>query len=146
MRYQKKNFTNSLIKAVLIAFKAHKGQRDKGGKPYILHPLNVALKVHGKDARIVALLHDVIEDSNIKIEDLYKVFDVHICEAVACITKKDGISYDDYIKRVKSNELARIVKISDMRHNSNLNRLKTISSRDIIRKNKYLDAIEFLQA
>lgn len=134
-----------LIKALVISMKAHKGQKDKAGKKYIFHPIKVAMLSKGYKTKIVALLHDVIEDSDVTIEDLSKYFDRDIVLAVDCITKKKGQDYQNYLNIVKNNELARKVKIADLTHNSNLNRLEKITEVDRMRKEKYLKAIEFLR-
>ena len=133
-----------LIKALVISMKAHKGQKDKAGKKYIFHPIKVAMLSKGYKTKIVALLHDVIEDSEVTIEDLSKHFDEDIVLAVDCITKK-GQDYQEYLNIVKNNELARKVKIADLTHSSNLNRLEKITEIDRMRKEKYLKAIEFLR-
>ncbi|KXB64592.1 hypothetical protein HMPREF3181_01448 [Parvimonas sp. KA00067] len=133
-----------LIKALVISMKAHKGQKDKAGKKYIFHPIKVAMLSKGYKTKIVALLHDVIEDSEVTIEDLSKHFDEDIVLAIDCITKK-GQDYQEYLNIVKNNELARKVKIADLTHNSNLNRLEKITEIDRMRKEKYLKAIEFLR-
>ena len=126
-----------LIKAFSVASKAHKGQKDKAGRAYILHPVNVALRTKGIKRKTVALLHDIVEDTNITLDDLKKLgFDNEIVNAVAAITKKSGEKYENYLKRVKNNEIAKDVKIADLQHNSNLNRLKEITPKDIARKKK----------
>ena len=106
------------LKAFKAAYKAHKGQRDKGGKPYLLHPLYVALGVKGRDEKITALLHDVIEDSNITIDEL-DFLTAKQKEALLLMTHDKKEPYFDYIKGIKSNPIARAVKISDLKQNSN---------------------------
>ena len=133
-----------LIKAFFIALNAHRGQKYKAGRCYIFHPINVALGVKGIRAKTVALLHDVVEDSDITTKELTKYFDDDIVLAVDCITKKRGQKYQDYLEVVKNNELARKVKIADLTHNIDLSRLKSITKKDIDRRNKYLKAKEFL--
>lgn len=134
-----------LIKAFRIAAKAHKGQKDKAGKAYIFHPLHVAAHTKGRKAKTVALLHDVVEDSDITLDDLKKAgFNDEIVEAVAAITKIKGEAYGLYLKRVKSNKIARAVKLADLAHNSDLNRLKSITAKDEARKKRYTKAIEYL--
>ena len=136
-----------LIKAFRIALKAHRGQKDKGGKAYIFHPLHVAALSKGRKAKIVALLHDVVEDSEITLDDLRKSgFDAEIVAAVAAITKIKGEAYADYLARVKSNEIARIVKIADLTHNSDLTRLKVITPKDTARARRYRKSRKYLQA
>lgn len=124
--------------------KAHRGQKDKAGEIYIFHPINVALISKGYKTKIVALLHDVVEDSDITIEELSKYFDDDVVSAIDCVTKKKGQSYQDYLEVVKNNELSRKVKIADLTHNIDLSRLNNITEKDIDRKNKYLKAKEFL--
>lgn len=89
-------------------------------------------------------MHDVVEDSDWSLKDLEKYFDNDIVIAVDCITKNKKYSYDEYLERVKGNRLARIVKLSDLMHNSNLSRLKNITKEDIKRTEKYLKAIDYL--
>lgn len=128
--------------ALGIAKKAHKGQKDKAGVDYINHPIYVASLLETDEQKAVAYLHDVIEDTNITIDDLKSYgFPKHIVEAVEAITKKELESYDDYLKRVANNSLAKIVKIADLIHNSDLTRLKSITQEDINRKIKYQKSI-----
>jgi len=132
------------LKAFKAAYKAHKGQRDKGGKPYLLHPLYVALGVKGRDEKITALLHDVIEDSNITIDEL-DFLTAKQKEALLLMTHDKKEPYFDYIKGIKSNPIARAVKISDLKQNSNLKRLKKVTAKDIERREKYLKALSMLR-
>ena len=112
-----KEFT-MIERALCIAVDAHKGQiREYSGEPYIVHPIAVFQGVDGEDAKVVALLHDGIEDSDIELESLYQVFPKRIVDAVDGVTRRDDESYGDFILRVKENELARIVKIADIEHN-----------------------------
>lgn len=134
-----------IIKAFQIAYNAHKGQFDKGGNPYILHPIMVALNVESDDEKIVALLHDVVEDTGTTLDDLWEAgFSDRIIEAVDVLTKKDSENYEDYLCRVKENELAKNVKIADLRHNSDVSRLKTVNEKDVARITKYLKALCYL--
>lgn len=133
----------NLIKAFIIAIKAHQGQKDKGGKPYILHPIKVALNVKGKDERIVALLHDVIEDTNYTIDDL-KFLSEEQKEALLLLTYDENMPYMEYIEAVKKNKIASRVKLADLEQNMNLKRLKTISNKDLKRLEKYKRAKEIL--
>ena len=132
-------------RALKIATEAHKGQKDKGGCDYINHPVTVASMCDTEEEKIVALLHDVVEDTDITLEDLEKCgFDRSIIEAVDCITKRPGFSYDEYLKILKNNELARKVKIADMTHNSDLSRLKAPTEKDYERAAKYKEKIKYL--
>lgn len=128
-----------------ICMEAHKGQVDKGGADYYLHPFHVAEKCKSIDAKIVALLHDVVEDTDITLADLSKFFEPVIIEAVDAITKQNGISYDAYLSRVKKNPLAREVKIQDLMHNSDLSRLNEVTEEDLKRVEKYKKSIAYLK-
>lgn len=128
-----------------IAKRAHKGQVDKAGAPYIVHPETVASFVTKDDEKIVAYLHDVIEDTPCQLRDLENAgFSSEIIKAVDLLTRKTGQSYKQYLKLVKTNELARVVKLADLKHNSDLSRLTHVTENDIKRLKKYQDAIVFL--
>lgn len=132
-------------KALDIAVEAHKGQTDKAGHPYINHPFRISTKMDTKEEKIVALLHDVLEDSNLTISELSSYgFSQEVLNAICCITKTKAENYDLYIEKVKTNELATKVKIADLIDNINLSRLSTVSIKDINRTRKYLDALEYL--
>lgn len=133
-----------LIKAFLIMLRAHIKQKDKAGRCYIFHPINVALGVKGIRAKTVALLHDVIEDSDLYCIDDFSFLDDEQLEAIKLLTHSDGEEYFTYINKVKTNKIAKAVKLSDLRHNSNLKRLKNITEKDLERRTKYLKAIEIL--
>lgn len=134
-----------LIKAFIIAYKAHRGQKDKAGKAYILHPVFVAMHTKGIKRKTVALLHDVVEDTEITFDDLKrKGFDDEIVRAVQAITKIKGENYQDYLQRVKQNTIAKDVKLADLKHNSDLHRIKKVTESDIIRNQKYQAAILYL--
>lgn len=135
-----------LEKAILIATKAHMGQVDKAGKSYILHPLRVMQKVASIDAKIVAILHDVVEDTEITLEDLRKEgFSREILEALGLLTHIKGVPYMDYVVEVKKNSLAREVKIADLYDNLDLDRLSVLTEKDLKRIKKYKDALYFLK-
>ena len=131
------------FKAIIIMIKAHRGQKDKAGKAYIFHPINVFFGVKTKDAKIVALLHDVIEDSNYTIDDLDFLSEKQR-HSFDLLTHKDDEPYYDYIEKIKSNDIAKEVKLSDLRHNSNLKRLKKPTKKDLERIIKYKKAMEIL--
>lgn len=133
-----------LNKALLLSYEAHKDQVDKAGLPYFLHPIFVALNMETVEQKTVALLHDVVEDTDITLEDLRKEgFPDEIIEAVDAITKTED-DYEKYIQRVKTNALATAVKIADLKHNSDLSRLKTVTEKDLKRLEKYKKALEYL--
>jgi len=134
-------------KAYKIAKKAHLGQVDKAGEDYIKHPEKVASFVKTDEEKAVAYLHDVIEDTELTLENLYEYdFSKEVIEAVDIITKKRGEDYQSYLNSVKKNKLARAVKLADLRHNSNLTRLTKVTEKDIERKEKYQKAINFLNS
>lgn len=132
-------------KALEIAKKAHRLQVDKSGIDYILHPMKVASLVNTDEERAVAYLHDVIEDTDITSNDLLREgIPVNIVEAVVVLTKNKAYTYKQYLERVKKNELAKVVKIADLQHNSDISRLKNITQKDLDRLEKYQQAIKFL--
>ena len=132
----------NLQEVIAFAMKAHEGQfRRDGVTPYIVHPIMVMVNVEGGDKeRMVAVLHDVLEDTDFIADDLlYHNIDTEVVEAVEILTKTKGQSYEDYLVGVRENDLARVVKISDM--HSNLN--DTPTERQI---EKYTKGLEFLQS
>ena len=134
-------------KAYEIAKRAHLGQVDKAGEDYIKHPEKVASFVKSDEEKAVAYLHDVIEDTELTLEDLHEYeFSKEVIEAVDIITKKKGEDYQSYLNSVKKNKLARAVKLADLRHNSDLTRLTKVTEKDIERKEKYQKAIDFLNS
>lgn len=137
----------SLDAAIAMAVHAHAGQYDKGGQQYILHPLRVMLSMHTEQHRIVAVLHDVVEDSaDIRLPEIEQAFGGRIAAAVDALTKRKGESYDDYLSRVKADEIARLVKLADLKDNSDLGRLmRHPDETDRKRLDKYLRARAILQ-
>ena len=128
-----------------IAYKAHEGQTDKAGVPYICHPIHIAEQMDSEESCVVALLHDVIEDSDITLEILSKYFNDDIITALRVLTKKENDDYVMYIKRVKTNKLATKVKIKDLEHNRDLTRLDEVTDKDRKRSLKYWQAIRYLE-
>jgi (p)ppGpp synthase/HD superfamily hydrolase len=129
-----------LDKALLIATNAHHGQFDKGGSPYILHPLKVMhyLKSDDEELMCMALLHDVVEDCNITFVDLEAAgMSKRVVDAVRCLTKQRGQSLAEYKEVIFSNPDAMRVKMADLRHNSDIRRLKGVTEKDIARMAKY---------
>ena len=134
-------------KAKKLSFEYHKDQRDRAGKPYLDHLKTVAdgLSIKEEDYICVAWLHDIVEDHNYPIEKIRAEFGNEITSAVMAISKIKGESYQDYLNRVKSNEIARIVKLSDLAHNMQLSRLPKVTLKDLQRVEKYKKAKEFLE-
>ncbi|WP_304507058.1 GTP pyrophosphokinase [Anaerotignum sp.] len=130
-----------LEKAIILAAKAHTGQLDKGGNPYILHPIRVMLGCKTLDEKIVAVLHDTLENSGLTAEDLIKEgFSETIVDAVVCLTREIGGDYMEYIQKVSKNPLATAVKLSDLADNMDLKRLPGLTPRDFQRLERYLRA------
>lgn len=128
-----------------IAKEAHAGQTDKAGLDYILHPQQVAAMVTTDEEKAVALLHDIIEDTDVTVSDLLaKGLPANVVEAVKALTKKDNQNYAAYLAGVKKNRLATAVKLADLKHNSDLSRLEKITQKDRERAEKYRKAIEYL--
>jgi len=131
--------------AYKIACKVHENQLDKGGNPYILHPIAVSEMVDTEDEKIVALLHDTVEDTSITFEELKDYgFSNEIIIAIKAITKIKGESYEDYIDRVKDNPIALKVKIADLKHNMDLRRIPNPSRKDHERVRKYINTLKVL--
>lgn len=128
--------------AIGLALAAHRGQADKGGQPYILHPLRVMLEMTTEQDRIVAVLHDVVEDSpSIRLPEIEAAFGVRIAAAVDALTKRGGESYDDYLSRVRADDIATRVKLADLKDNCDLSRLgRAPTDSDRKRLDKYLRA------
>lgn len=128
-----------------IAIQAHEGQLDKAGKPYIEHPRTVADAVEGDTAKAVAWLHDVVEDSSMTFEDLKaEGITPEIINHVRLLTHDKSVPYLDYIAAIKGDPVAREVKLADLRHNSDLSRLNTITDKDRERLARYQQALELL--
>ena len=135
-----------LEKAIRIAVNAHANQFDKAGAPYILHPIRVMNGVKKVLEKIVGVLHDVVEDTNITIEDLEKEgFPSEALEAIDALTRRIGESYTDFILRIKENEIARKIKIVDLRDNSDLFRLHEIEEKHLSLIKRYHAAMKELR-
>lgn len=129
-----------------ICISAHKGQVDKAGADYCLHPIEVSNRVYGTDEKICALLHDVLEDTTFPEFVLLDTFGREVVEALDCLNHRDGEPYMDYIKRVAVNKLAKTVKLADISHNMDLSRIKEPTEKDVKRLDKYREAREYLLA
>ncbi|MBC8999349.1 HD domain-containing protein [Pseudomonas sp. N40(2020)] len=139
--------TQTLERAIAIAATAHAGQVDKGGAPYILHPLKVMLRMTTLEERIVAVLHDVVEDCDISLDDLRKEgFSEEVLSAIESVTKVPGESYEDFVERAAQNPIGRVVKLADLEENSDLSRIASPSWEDLERIEKYRRAIGRLRA
>lgn len=130
-----------MLAAMLVfATNKHADQFDKGGKPYILHPLKVMhyVKTEDEELMCIALGHDVIEDTDATYEDLYQIgMTKRVVDAIKCLTKVPGETYQEYKNRVFSNRDAMRVKKADLRHNTDIRRLKGTTEKDLARTAKY---------
>ena len=131
--------------ALELAVEKHKNQTDKAGNPYILHPLHVMENVNSKEGKIVAILHDIIEDTDVTEDYLLKIgLSKRIVDAVVALTRSEDIDYQEYIKNLSSNPLAKEVKLADLEHNMDLKRLPTLEEKALERNRKYQIAYHYL--
>ena len=139
---------NKIKVAYYVAYCAHKGQKDKADCDYINHCIAVSDGVNGEKEKIIALLHDVLEDTKFSEKDLRILFGDEIVDVLLILKYNPSAeNYFDYIKRIKrSSELAKTVKLADLKHNSDLSRLPAITEKDIVRKEKYQKAIQILSS
>lgn len=138
-------YTNLTKKAMKIAFEAHKEQVDKTGVPYIYHPIHLAEQMDDEASICVALMHDVVEDTDTTFEDLEKEgFTKEIIDALRLLTHDDSVPYLDYVKEIKQNPIATKVKLADLNHNSDLSRLDSVDVKAMERLEKYKKSIAIL--
>ena len=138
-------YTQNTKKALVLCFEAHRDQKDKSGMPYVFHPFHLAEQMETEETTIVALLHDVIEDTDITLDDLRKKgFSESVLEAIALMTHAPEVDYMDYVEKIKTNAIAKAVKLADLRHNSDLSRLDEVTEKALERQKKYLKAMELL--
>ncbi len=136
----------SLEDAISLAVEAHRGHKDRADAPYILHPLRVMLRMETETERIVAVLHDVVEDSDLTDRDLQKAgYSAEIVEAVKYLTRSKEEEYERYIERVKGNTLAVKVKVADLEDNLNYERIKKPNENDLKRYERYRRALATLR-
>ena len=139
-------YTDKTKKAMKLCYEAHKDQVDKTGVPYVFHPFHVAEQMTSEASTIVALLHDVVEDTDYTLDDIAAAgFGQVIVEAVALMTHEDDVPYLDYVARLKDNPIAREVKLADLAHNSDLSRLGEIDEETRQRLEKYEKAKAILK-
>lgn len=134
-----------LERAIEIAAAAHRGQTDKAGQPYILHPLRVMLTCEGEATRIAAILHDVIEDSDWTPDALRaEGASDEILAALDTVTRRDDETYAEFIERAACNEIGRAVKIADLQDNLDLSRIAKPTQADFARMDRYRAALQYL--
>lgn len=139
-------YTPMTKKAMKLCFAAHKEQVDKSGLPYVFHPFHLAEQMEEEDTTIVALLHDVVEDTQVTFADLEEMgFSREVIEAIRLMTHPEGVPYMEYVARIKDNPIARRVKLADLKHNSDLSRLDRVDEKALARVEKYRAAMALLE-
>ena len=138
-------YSKKINKIMRFVYDLHNGQQDKSKVPYIYHVIHVAEQMNTEDETIVALLHDTLEDTGLNSNYIKDTCGEHILEAVKLLTHKKNEPYLDYIMKIKDNQLARKVKIADLKHNMDLTRIANPSDKDFKRVEKYKKALEILE-
>ncbi len=138
-------YTELTKKALKLSFEAHKDKIDKSGMPYVFHPFHLAEQMDTEEKVIVALLHDVVEDTDYSLKDLENMgFPESVIQALALLTHDKNVPYMDYVVRIKDDPIARAVKLADLKHNSDLSRLDFVDEKAVQRVQKYEKAIALL--
>lgn len=138
-------YTELTKKALRLCFEAHKDQLDKSGLPYVFHPFHLAEQMDTEETVCVALLHDVVEDTDYTLEDLIAMgFPKPVTDALALMTHDENVPDLDYVAKLKDNPVAQQVKLADLKHNSDLTRLDRIDEKALERVEKYRKAMELL--
>ena len=133
-------------KALKLCFEAHRDQLDKSGMPYVFHPFHLAEQMDTEEKVVVALLHDVVEDTDYTIEDLSEMgFGKEIIDAITLLTHAPDVEYMDYVRNIKKNPIAKAVKLADLAHNSDPTRLEVLDEYAVKRNEKYSKAIALLK-
>ena len=137
----------TLEMALQLAAAAHSGQKDKSGKPYILHPIRVMLSVRTTEEQIAAILHDTVEDTSVTFEQLREAgFSAEIVSAVRALTKLDGESRVEAARRAVEHPIARQVKLADVKDNMDMSRIPHPTEKDFVRLGEYKDVKKILEA
>lgn len=139
-------YTEMTKRALKLSYEAHKDQVDKSGVPYVFHPFHLAEQMQDEATTCVALLHDIIEDTDYTLDDLSsKGFSDEIVSAIVRMTHNKSVPYMEYIARIAENPIAKAVKLADLKHNSDLSRLDIVAEKDLKRVRKYKAAIKLLE-
>ena len=139
-------YTDLTKKAMKLCFEKHKEQKDKTGLPYVFHPFYLATQMDDEYSTVCALLHDVVEDSDVTFDDLEKYgYPIEIIDALKLLTHNSDDDYFDYVRKVCTNKLALKVKIADLKHNSDLSRLDVIDEWALKRQEKYKKALKLIK-
>ena len=136
-------YTELTVKAMVLAYHAHHGQVDKGGVPYIFHPIHLAEAMDDEISTCVALLHDTVEDTDVTLERLAQEFPREVVEAVALLTHAEDVEYFDYVRNIKQNPVAVKVKLADLAHNGDPSRISNQGNAEK-RRAKYAAAMKIL--
>jgi (p)ppGpp synthase/HD superfamily hydrolase len=140
-------YTALTKQALKLCFEAHRDQTDKSGMPYVFHPFHLAEQMDTEESTTVALLHDIVEDTDYTLEDLKAMgFPNNVIDALALMTHDPRVPYMEYVKAISENPLATKVKLADLRHNSDLSRLDSVDEKALSRVKKYAAAIELLES
>ena len=138
-------YTELTKKALKLSFAAHKDQIDKSGIPYVYHPFHLAEQMDTEETVTVALLHDVIEDSDYTLDDIRDMgFPDKVVNALSLMTHDKSVPYMDYVAKIKENPIAKAVKLADLQHNSDLSRLDSVDQKALERVEKYRQAVKLL--
>ena len=140
---------NILARAIQLAANNHAHQLDKGGNPYILHPMRMMMRLRTTDQELmaIAILHDVVEDCGVTYDDLREIgMTERVIEGVRRLTKQPGVSYEQFIEQLAGNRDALLVKREDLRDNSDITRLKGVSEKDVARMQRYANAFRRVEA
>lgn len=139
-------YTKLTKQAMKLCFEAHKDQVDKTGIPYVFHPFHLAEQMNDEYTTIIALLHDVVEDTDTIFEDLEDMgYPKEVIDALRLLTHEKYVPYMDYVSKIKDNPLAKTVKLADLRHNSDMTRLDVVDDKAMKRAEKYRKAIQLLE-
>ena len=139
-------YTKLTKQAMKLCFAAHRNQLDKGGLPYVFHPFHLAEQMKDELSTVVALLHDVVEDTAYTLNDLREMgYPNEVIEALQLMTHDPAVPYMEYVACIKADPIAKAVKLADLRHNSDLTRLDNPDEKALARARKYQDAIKLLE-
>ena len=136
-------YTQLTNEAMKLAYTAHHGQFDKGGVPYIFHPIHLAEQMEDEISTCVALLHDTVEDTDVTLEELEKVFPKEVVDVIRLLTHPEGMDYFDYVRAIRQNPIALKVKMADLAHNSDATRVSNQKNAEK-RRAKYAAARKIL--
>ena len=139
-------YTKKTKKALALCFEAHKDQLDKSGLPYVFHPFHLAEQMTDEVTTIVALLHDVVEDTPYTLADIETEFGIEVTDALRLLTHDKNVKYSDYVRKIKENPIAKAVKLADLTHNSDTSRLDVVDEEALKRLKRYKEAFAILNA